>query len=1423
MQRRRDSKVETSYTGVGAFSSSPAPSTNALMAASVIGNALKANNNNPVGLSIPKVQPPRANKFVRAASITNDSSRRNSLRSNSNLPDNYISISRANSINTANARRTSLTGPKSKYLSGQKSTPNLKSRRSVSEFANSTYKPVPKTIKRYVPSPTGLVAVEVPNPAYNEELAQQYQKQQQQKQQQMKNRRSVSISNLPPPSKRSLQQQQQSISSRNSITNGQISPPKRTRSISKNIRRETKILPNGTKVVSTTVEEYINDDSDDAYDEAFDDAYDGFDDDHNDTVNGPSDIGGKLEEEEYIQYTEPTNEKHIYKNRAQFSPPTNPVLDEFDQHNHSEVIDDVILEENESVQSKDVHSIVNENDRNVSVLQHVENGEDELNQETDELENDRKYENDVKDIIAKNEELERSQREEAFESIDKPIEDSVAMEDMLSRNLATDLVTSSNTPIIGTPPHISNDIKPVDLSSSELVNEQQIQKKAEGIDTDEIDEIDEFDQLSDSELQPAAEQRDTTVLTKSVEQMSEIDEEEEEEEIDEDEDQDQGDYINDIDEETDAIENFSNRDLTIPSEEAYTEEEMLAAQRKLDELVKQKEKEILNDLLKNGDIKNEDVDLQGNMNVQDHTADIKSDNSSVYSNLSNEQIKNENYNNSVISNNQAEQGVKAVDNVEATEKVALLNSQPEVIPEKELKLNKEEASNFEEQDGKLVTESNSIQPSPSKSTMSKELTAVTTEQSQVSDAELVFHTNSTPLSKEETSNSEPDILPSIPQEFNNDDFYTPPITPIVPDSNRNSYLSDPADTLQPSIKSFRRSESPESAMLRTEDGVPITPTDTTRSTGKSMAQHLRPIFGSASRPSVSPRKLDTRVSVANPQFIASSIKANDNNNNNGSPKAVLNLANDFNTNDDEIDTIGLEHLKVPKREASIQAKIDEAAKRKSMLESGGDSGDDIVDQLEEPSKPTVEQVVSSGSNETAPRSELSGKTGQSDTNSSNKITRKKSVLKNSNSSTNNRASLYVSNSQSGASGAYISLATAQNTKLNASGGSIYNNASSTTSLPRPTLDPNANRIRSRSGSATTNINARPLSSSASGNISTNNMNNNNKGKNTPLAAAAMAAQRHSVQPGKLNYGKSNTFDNSNKRAVNNRNSTAGYTLKELDSVNVGGVKAPNPKVEEAKKRILQNRPGRQRAKELYELSKTRPRVDENQLVALDDSEVRRSSFEKDATEANNIANRKSRMASMSLRDISGMNYENFERYENKKNLNRGFKSRFQDDNSETDLPLPPLQPQQQPINVSSYNTPAAAATTTTTSMPTASRVPESTVPDKQGTDMGKSGFKLKFGLNKKKSKAGINGNASFESPQKSSGFTKMHMHSLSHSQQPQNVQSTPTESRFEKFFTEPHGPRRNVSAPPLPSSNVVINKEEGKKKKGFFKKMFSDH
>lgn len=1500
MQRRpRDSYIEGSYTGVSAFSSAPAPSTNALVAASVIGSALKANNNNPVGLNLPKVQGPKANKFVRAASITNDSSRRNSIVTR-NLPDNYISISRANSINTANARNTSMTNSSmnKNRLSYQKSVPNLKGRRSISDFTNSIktsqqkqipvyYKNVPKTIKKYIPSANGLVAVEVPNPAYREPT-QSYNK---------SYRRSISNINMSSPpsfsssSNISRSQYHQQTNQLNQSKNSISKQKQPMRSISKNVKTQTKTLPNGTKLVSTTVEEYIDDNSDLAYDEEFDDAYDDFDDVHNRNIDMSAtfdDDDQIVEDDEYIEYNEPIDERHVYKNSASqyISNPKNQqqILEEDDdddddvkEKSNQKDLDEI----NEAYEEEKEFEIPNGNiEQNIQKVEDIT--EDNMNEVIEKLESERKYEDDVKHVISENEEMERIERENAFKSIDQPVQDPVILEDLNSRQFSKDvLALNSNTPSSSivvpiSASNISNGIKHHGLLSHGLLQEP----------VTSISKDSEFDQFSDSELQPAVEQEDdgyedvdddeyvasNTHMQNDIEELPEIDEVNEPEDYEEEELEE--DYVNDIDEDEDQIEDFSTRDLTINNEEEYSEEERLAAQRKLNELVKQKEQEILRAMINNGDI-NKDSILQSTSepevieNSKDNVDNIpivekpipaiekpipaiekplsafEKPIPAIEKPLSAIEKPNDHEVISEVPVIQAKEIVTEPEDVEKTVEIVkdpiqetneiedkALEELKEITQEPtgtESSPLKKEIENQEEQFGDAASvdsiPNNTLEEerqkfinksivSPTHSNLLKSITKTQTDTStEASDAELVFHT----LSKE-SSNEVPEIQPIMISNIDSTEkFYTPPLTPIDPLSKRNSYTSDkldsPSDTLQQSVKSFRRSESPESSMIKTEIIKPVE----VSSTNKSMAQHLRPIFGSASRP------LNSRSANNSPKKMvtSSSTKSDFSNQNNESGKksgvAVLNISDDFLNNgsdkDDEDNEDGeifddtqnqLANLEVPKREPSVQAKLDLAEKRKTLGPDAFSEDNLSTDTLENSGN---QQEVFNDEN----------------------VVRRKSVLKNA--SSNNRSSVSIPNNQNEASGAYLSLTTAQNTKLNAMGSSGYaNNAPQ--NLRRQSVNAMDLPARSRSGSASGNVNNATVPTDYA-----------------PLAAAAKAAQRHSVQPGAMGYGIGSGLEKNDK--ISNRNSTTGYPSRE--PIRIGGVKAPNPKVEEAKKRILQNRPGQKRAKELYELAKTRPQVKTDQLVALDDSGMRRSSFEKvgDLPEDSQGNSKKTKMTSMSLRDIQAVNYD---QYETKK-INRGFKSRFQDDHSDTDLPLPPVQPiSQTPITSNNnYTNASLDITQSPINVSTSAHI-------EAPQEKSKSSFKFKLsGLNRKKSRTGLTNNSAeldtstpanisapvnisspvghannipnhvndsatnSETQRKTSFFSNLHVYPEEHSQN----NAPRTESKFEKFFSEPHGPKRNISsasaATAATNETVIVNEEGGKKKRGFsFKKMFGE-
>ncbi|GAV27816.1 hypothetical protein PMKS-001284 [Pichia membranifaciens] len=1078
-----------------------------------------------------------------------------------------------------------------------------------------------------------------------------------------------------------------------------------SRSISKNV--STRVLPNGTKVTSTTVREYIDDGSDDAYEEGFDDAYDDFDD-----VHRPVDMSLTLdEEEEEEEAQQPVDSKH-------------PVLREIDEIREDDNIQDIEANSEEERVVDSEMPVVGLG-HGIHEVPHHASTEDDVDRVIDELATEESYEDKVKDVIAKNEEVERFEREKAFESPDAKVQDPVIIEDIMSRKLIPGIA----------PIGFSNGTKRSGVLSAGLM--QDPKKETGSLETKE-----EADKSLDSNLEPAIEVDDEVVggvkgnsigeaLTPSesangerladVKNLNELSEDE----------TDEADFVDDITGGADTVEDFSTRDLTAQNEEEYTEEALLAAQMKLDELVKQKEREILDELTKNGDVKEVAID-QPNFESETNEG---SDNETSISQSSE-------------TSESVQQGTK-----------------------KEL-------------DSSLPAAPQSPEP------IAKTTTTQTDESAAASDAVLVFHKSTDSLSKEPSYETPvaPVAVALTSITDGDEKFYTPPVTPVVPLANGKSFenVGSPTETLQPSVRSYKRSESPESSMIKNDDSIVTTPIQSTRS-NKSMAQHLRPIIKS---------------NLSSPQNMSNSASDS------GNSVSVDNIPKPSDYQEDTFanNTSELAQLRVPDREASIQAKIDQAEKRKTLDLDSVETPEvkDTASGQEKPFEPTF----------------------------NNNNGARKSVLKNS-STGNNRSSMYVSNGQPNeASGAYLSLTTAQNTKLNAMGSAsaAYNGG------------PVSSRRQSVNTLQDPNLASRSRSGSGSGNGNANGVNNDI----TPLAAAARAAQRHSTQPGARGYSAGNAFEQGDKRPRRIMGSNfPGNETSNSNPANIGGVKAPNPKVEEAKRRILQNRRGQTRAKELYELAKSRPPVKSEYLASLDDSSLpRRSSFEKtiESEESNSGSTKKGKMASMSLRDIASMDYEQYER---KKPVNRGYKSRFQDDNSDTDLPLAPLQPPtiSSPYNITNKSANPSARVSnvdiTSSSSPNfSSPVPENT----------KSGFRLKFsGLTKKKSKVSMNntGNGTdhisapvadanpqnyvsqtaqeAQAHRKSFSFSTSHLHT--EPSQGQSGSAPHAESRFEKFFSEPHGPgKRNVSTASNATTNTVVVNEDGKKKRGFrFKKLFGDH
>ena len=1253
--RNRNSYLETSYTGVGAFSSAPAPHSNALAAASVIGNALKKNNHNPNNLDLPKLQAPKAPpKLSRTSSVTSSSNyRRNSTRNPSITESSYINTIRTNSINTASARRMSLTTLSKQRLQSQKSAPNLKTRRSVSDFTNSnsnnrlSYLPrqnIPKTIKKYVPSANGLVSVEVPNPKHPDNMPQSKQK----------------VNSL----------------SRQSVGNGYINnrfsslkvsdsrdnyTSRQTSMGNKNIKRETRTLPNGTKIISTTVEEYITDPNDEFYpdndNDNYDDTYDGFDD---------------------------AEEVH-----------------NFNEHDDEEVDMTMTLDE------------INEEDENASV-EKLPNDHNVLDSK---VIDDETYETEGKRIIESNEKLESHERESAFKSVNEPIKDTVIMEDLLSRNLVHSITPSlhhlNNKNIIS--PHLIGTPSSGFISVSDMGDEKANENSEPFVENDDYKDIDDEDDEINAPLD------NIVIVDENKELLDEVEDDNKE-----------SDYVDDIPESMDEVGEFaSNPPSDVKASNEYSEEEYLAAQAKLDELVKQKQQEILDSMIKNGEVDvnfvdGENIHDQVETEVDDHIADVD-----VYVDggiVEDVQIN-------VNDNDIIDEGINEIDG-----QYDAVSSDGSVYPDssKDIEL--------------------PIEQSPSKKSYSYYQDDPTSPNKNMN-----FHT---------TSNNEISTdVPAVesfekPLFFNVDEnkaeeFYTPPATPL----GENQLFSNATETsvaatetepeIHKTMNSLSIDASPDSSIVH--DSVisatqPLKPAISVEK--KSMAQHLRPTVEPLNK-SVN----STPIQAANRTANISQNSTLDNQRVpiSAIPSSVHGL--DDESEDDELNE--LDHLAVPKREPSIQAKIDLAEKRKTLELNNSDVN------------------LASGENKSV-----------------DNLTKRKSVLKNSQGS---RSSLHISqNQQNNASPAYLSLATAQNTKLNA-----MNSVSSKNQNINNLQESTSVRTRSRAGSAASSIQ--------------NSAHNNNV--YTPLAAASKAAQRHSVQQFGSNGFNNDQFDNKNKRNLN-ANPKNGANDGEYLS-RVGSVKAPNPKVEEAKKRILQNRPGAKRSKELLELSKTRPHVKKDDLIALNDTSYvpRRSSFEKEQSKLGADQNiGQTKMTSLSLRDLNSYVYEN---QDHTKHSNRGYKSRFADDNSDTDLPLPPI------------NTTVAPATS---KFDESSHIPAEPLNNEKTRS---NGFKFKFGgINRKKSKSDIvvNNNQNFAtpsvnqnvektSPRKPSGLSslKTHLHSNNNSNDASNgVNDSHKESKFQKFFVDQHGPRthRNVST----ASHATTNSQatESKKKRGFFKKMFSD-
>lgn len=285
--------MQTSYTGVSAFSSDPAPSDGALAAASAIGQALRANNHQPRNLNLPPTQIKRSDSMRGIAPAQ---------------PPATLRGSRAGSLRSNTSQRR---------IQSYKSAPSLNSRRSVSDMSSlRSRQAIPKTIKRYVPGANGLVAIDVPNPNHpdNKETTPRTIRRSTSLTASPRTGRQSSLSNLQSPS----------LSGKRSIT-----------------RTESKILPNGTRVETTTTEVYVPEN----------DIYDNFDSSEIHDLNQiqeeePADDFTGLEQdrvnEESIKKMIHENEEieKIERERA-FSSVAEPIEDTIVIHNNQEpTVDD---------------------------------------------------------------------------------------------------------------------------------------------------------------------------------------------------------------------------------------------------------------------------------------------------------------------------------------------------------------------------------------------------------------------------------------------------------------------------------------------------------------------------------------------------------------------------------------------------------------------------------------------------------------------------------------------------------------------------------------------------------------------------------------------------------------------------------------------------------------------------------------------------------------------------------------------------------------------------------------------------------------------------------------------------------------------------------------------------------------------------
>lgn len=294
------------------------------------------------------------------------------------------------------------------------------------------------------------------------------------------------------------------------------------------------------------------------------------------------------------------------------------------------------------------------------------------------------------------------------------------------------------------------------------------------------------------------------------------------------------------------------------------------------------------------------------------------------------------------------------------------------------------------------------------------------------------------------------------------------------------------------------------------------------------------------------------------------------------------------------------------------------------------------------------------------------------------------------------------------------------------------------------------RLNAMASSSTLNL-ARPRRESFNGGQNDSIISNS-------MTAASKAATRYSAQPG--------SFESPPKQSQQQR---------------------PNPKVEEAKKKILAGSPAQKKAKEIYRLSKSRPTVTESYLqeLANDDFSPRKSSFEKTVRPELEEPRTSKSSKRMTLRDENDLNPR-----------------------------LSQIQPNGQQPN-----------------QPQHFSQPQNLAPATSNSKLNKSNFKSRFS-NDSDSDYDIpimtkNSTTHYQLSQPQPQSPQQHPHQqVMHTNiaQVQNDVKTPrkkSESKFQKFFTEPAN-KRHTSTATQATSGTSGTVEKSEKKGGFrkLKKLF---